>query len=512
MGRIASGVFDLVVIGAGIHGACVARDAALRGLKVAVLERGDLGGETSHNSLKTIHGGIRYIQHLNFARTRLSIRERTIWLRTAPHLVRPLPFLMPTYGHGVRGPAAMLAGITLYRLLGLGLGTGAADVPPGRVMGAGACRKMMPGVPGEGLTGGAVWYDAQIRFADRAVLEILADAATHGAQVASHAEVIGILQADGKATGVAVRDALTGETFEVGARAVVNAAGPWAGPLADDLPDAVAHVPLTRSMNIVTSRSAPDMAFSIKSARESDSKLGRTKRLYFMVPWEGVAIFGTTHFPATDDTDPPEAQGAEIAEFIEELNAGWPGLDLSQDEVTYAYRGLTPAEESGGKASRSHESRVLDHAATGGQAGLLSIIGVKWTTSRLVAEQAVDLAMGKLGRAGACRTRTEPIPQIGGVSYDLAGRPSDEIRETCHAHMTRTQTVTLRDMLLRRTDDFVRGHLSAGEIRTVAGAMRDHYGWDRAACDQQTALVRDRWLPEDLHRLFEDDGLFGDKT
>ena len=509
MDRISSGAFDLVVIGAGVHGACVARDAALRGLRVAVLERGDLGGATSHNSLKTIHGGIRYIQHLNFSRTRLSIRERTIWLRTAPHLVRPLPFLMPTYGHGMRGPAAMFAGIMLYRLLGQGLGIGSADVPPGWVMGAGTCREMMPGVPAHGLTGGAVWYDAQIRFADRAVLEILTDAAAHGADVANYAEVTDILQADGVVTGVAVRDGLNGETFEVGARLVINAAGPWARSLAADLPDAMVRVPLTRSMNIVTSRQAPDMAFSIKSARESDSKLGKTKRLYFMVPWEGVTVFGTTHFPAADDTDPLETQAAEIAAFIVELNAAWPGLCLSMEEVTYAYRGLTPAEENDGQASRSHESRVLDHAYEGGLEGLLSIIGVKWTTSRLVAEQAVDLVMDKLGAGGACLTRTALIPKIPGMDYALAGKPKRQIWDICQAHMTGTQTITLRDMLLRRTNDFVRGLLSADEIRIVAAAMGHHYGWDQKTCAQQAALVRDRWLPQDLHELFESEGLFG---
>lgn len=326
--RMAASPFDVLVIGAGIHGACAARDAALRGLRVALVERGDFGGETSHNSLKTVHGGIRYIQHLNFARTRASIREQTVWLRTAPHLVRPLPFLMPTFGHGMRGPGAMFAGVQLYRMLGLGRngGLGAASrIRPGRVMGPAAARAIVGEIPGDGLTGAALWDDAQIRFADRAILEILGDAVAHGAQVANHAEVTDLLQEGGRVTGGTVQDRLTGETHEIAGRVVLNAAGPWVGDLAGDLPGHGARLPLTRSMNIVTRRPARDVALSIQSNRASDSKLGQTKRLYFEIPWEGCAMFGTTHAPAGDGPDTVATQQAEIATFIAELNAAWPG-------------------------------------------------------------------------------------------------------------------------------------------------------------------------------------------
>ena len=511
--RLASERFDVIVVGAGIHGACVARDAALRGLRVAVVERGDLGGETSHNSLKTIHGGIRYIQHLNFTRTRESIREQTIWLRTAPHLVRPLPFLMPTYGHGMRGPAAMFAGIQIYRALGLGRNAGLAPqarIRPGRVMGARAARAQVPDMPAAGLTGAALWDDAQVRFADRAVIEILSDAAAHGAAMLTHAEATAVLSAGGRATGLSVTDRLGGATFEVSGRLIVNAAGPWAGALAADLPDAAAAVPLPRSMNIVTRRPPREAALSIKSAQASDSKVGETKRLFFAVPWEGCTIFGTTHAPAGDGADTPDRQAADIEAFIGELNAAWPALGLSMDEVVYCYRGLTPAERSGTGQSRSHESRILDHARRGGLDGLVSIIGVKWTTARLVAERTVDLAAVKLGAGAPCRTRQAPLPPLEDVGYDLAGRTEREIAATCRAHMERTLTYTLRDMLERRTDDLAQGRLSAGEIACVARAMRGYLGWDAQECARQAAMMRERWLPARTRRVFETGVLFGD--
>ncbi|MEL6387930.1 MAG: FAD-dependent oxidoreductase [Pseudomonadota bacterium] len=511
--RLVSERFDVIVVGAGIHGACVARDVALRGLRVAVIERGDLGGETSHNSLKTIHGGIRYIQHLNFTRTRESIREQTIWLRTAPHLVRPLPFLMPTYGHGLRGPAAMFAGIQIYRSLGLRRNAGLvpqARIRPGRVMGIRAARAMVPDVPGDGLSGAALWDDAQVRFADRAVIEILSDASAHGAAVLNHAEATAVLKVGVRAAGVRVIDRLSGAEFEVAGRLVVNAAGPWAAALATDLPASAADVPLTRSMNIVTRRPPRDFALSIKSDEASDSKLGATKRLFFEVPWEGCTIFGTTYAAAGEGADTPDLQAVDIADFLADLNAAWPALGLTLDEVVYCYRGLTPAEIGEGSQRHSHESRILDHVQAGGLDGLISIIGVKWTTARLVAERAVDLAAAKLGVDVPCCTRDAPLPPLAEIGYDLAGRPERDIVKICRAHIERTLTLTLRDMLLRRTDDLVRGRLSVDEIACVARCMRAHLGWDATACARQAALLCERWLPPETRRVFEtSDALWG---
>lgn len=509
--RLGAEIADVIVIGAGIHGACVARDAALRGLRVVVLERGDLGGETSHNSLKTIHGGIRYIQHLNFVRTLESIKEQIIWLRTAPHLVRPLPFLMPTYGHGMRGPVAMFAGIQIYRALGLGRNRCLAEpsrIQPGRVIGAKAARALVPDIPGAGLTGAALWDDAQVRFADRAILEILSDAAVYGAQVTNYAEATAILQEGGRAAGVAFRDHIGGGTHYVHGRIVVNAAGPWVGDLATDLSSAVANMPLTRSMNIVTRKPPLDFALSITSEQVSDSRVGKTKRLYFQVPWEDCSVFGTTHAPDTDGPDSLEAQTADIAAFIQELNRAWPGLELSMDDVLYCYRGLTPAEDTQGGQSRSHKSRIIDHKREGGLDGMLSVIGVKWTTGRLVAERAVDLVVGKLGTGAAGCTREAPLPILKDISYDLAGKSADEIAKICRGHMEHTQTQTLRDMLLRRTNDLVRGHLSPSEIGVVAQTMRAYLGWDAEACARQAVLMQNHWLPQDVMQVFKTDDLF----
>ena len=499
--------FDLIVVGAGIHGCCVARDAARRGLSVAIVDRGDFSGETSHNSLKTIHGGIRYIQHLDFGRSLESIREQQVWLRAAPHLVRPLPFLMPTYGHGMRGPLAMFAGLTLFNALHMARGRARA-VERARVLGRGACLEMAPSLSDPEITGAAFWSDAQVERADRAALEVLADAARHGAVAANYAEVVAVQREGAQIAGVRVRDGLTGATVEVAGRMVVNAAGPWVSDVLGlgDIGAGRTGAALTRSMNIVTRRPAPDFALAIRSALPSDSRLGKTRRLFFMAPWLDCAMFGTTHAHDDDGPDDPAAQQAEIEAFIADLNEALPALALDLDDVTYCYRGLTPAEEGDGE--RSRHSRVVDHEAEDGVAGMVSVIGVKWTTARGVAERCVDLVAKKLGKAGHGDTAGARLEAFDDLAREFAGQSPDEMRRICADHVDRTMTVNLSDMLLRRTDDLARGRLSAAEIRLVAQARAARLGWDAAEKARQAASMRQRWMPAPIARIFEGNGLW----
>lgn len=508
--RLKSDSFDLVVIGAGIHGACIARDAALRGYSVALIDKGDIGGETSHNSLKTIHGGIRYIQHLDFARSLESIREREIWLRTAPHLVAPLPFVMPTYGHGARGPLAMRAGVALYN--GLGFLAGASAGKAGsrnRVISAADCLAFAPGLPAENLTGAAIWRDGQVRHADRAALEIVAHAVGLGAAAANYVTATGFDLEKGAVAAVRARDEATGEVFAISCRVAINAAGPWVHDVLDPVRGqggVPPRAPLTRSMNIVTRRPAQSAALAIKSRRPSDSKLGKTNRLYFMVPWLDVTMFGTTHAPAESGEDVDDVE-REIESFIAELNDAYNDLDLSLDDVTYCYRGRTPADaEDGGRARKSF---VIDHGAEGGPRQLLSTIGVKWTTSRLVAEKTVDLAAGLVPGGRACATRTEPVPELEGVGSGLAGLSAEEIGSVCRAHVSATMTRGLADMLERRTDDYARGALGPADLRAVAGALAEALKWDGAERARQVEHLRRRWTPPALRGALNANTLFG---
>ncbi|MDJ1008318.1 MAG: FAD-dependent oxidoreductase [Paracoccaceae bacterium] len=493
--------FDVVVVGGGIHGACVARDAALRGLKVALVEQGDFSSATSHNSLKTVHGGIRYLQHLNFARAVASIREQQILLATLPHLVAPLPFLMPAYGWGMRGPLALAAGIGLYEALQWGVALRDGRRPRGlrgRVMSKAACLAAAPGVDPHGLTGGAVWADAQVAFADTAVLQILAQAAEHGAVVANYIRAEGLLFAENDRAGVAgiaARDLTSGEAIEIGGAMVVNAAGPW-GPGWIGAPGASAEVGLVRSMNLVIDRPAPPTAFAVRSGRASDSRVDQAKRMFFAVPWQGKCIVGTTHFTHRDGDVGVTPDAGEIAAFLDEYNAADAAMGLVSEDVLYCYVGLTPGDDAAGAdGAKLHESRVVDHEEADGTKGLLSIVGIKWTTARLTAEAAVDLVVAKAGGTARCRTRTVPVPDIPEMALDLAGASETALRRFAETHIARTQVRHLADILLRRSDDLVLGRLGAAAFRTILAAMAESLGWPPERQRREAEAVLDRLAP-----------------
>lgn len=503
--RLSGGDFDVVVVGGGIHGACVARDAALRGMSVALVEQGDFCSATSHNSLKTIHGGIRYLQHLNVRRAALSIREQQILRRTMGDLVAPLRFLMPAYGWAMRGPLATGAGVAIFEALTLAvsLRDGQRPLPPqGRLMGPGRCRGLAPGVDPDGLTGGAIWADAQVALADKAVLAILRDAADHGAEVANYMRAEALLTTDGAATGITVCDQISGTRFDISARQVVNAAGPWLSDwLAGAAPRALrTRIKLVRSMNLVVDRPAPELAIAARSTLKSDSKVDSANRMFFMVPWLGKTVIGTTHYTHEGDTVSVTPDAKEIAGFVAEFNAAYPVLGLTPEDVLYCYIGLTPGDDStDATGAVLHESRVIDHDDL---PGLVSIIGIKWTTARLVAEETVDMLARRHGAAGPCQTRHRALPDFASLAHDIAGLDDAGLRGFAATHIAHSQACHLSDVLLRRTNDLVLARLSPERFLGIADAMADHLGWSAEKREAEQTSVLDRLAPSPYqHRL-----------
>ena len=224
--------YDLIVIGGGIFGICAVWDAALRGLSVALLERGDFSHATSANSFKLVHGGIRYLQHADIARVRESSRERSVLLRIAPHLVHPLPIIMPTYGNGMRGKETLRIGLLLYDILTFDRNRGIRDpkrrIPPGRIISRQECLEVFPHLEHQGLTGAAVFYDAQMYNPTRLALAFLKSAVEAGVDAANYVQVTEFIRDRNRVIGVKAEDTLTGNDLEIRGKVVVNAAGPWA--------------------------------------------------------------------------------------------------------------------------------------------------------------------------------------------------------------------------------------------------------------------------------------------
>ncbi len=420
LAALAGREFDLLVVGGGITGAVATWDAAQRGLSVALLERGDFGGATSAESLKVVHGGVRYLQHLDIVRVRESSRERRALLRMAPHLVHPMPFVVPTYGHGMRGPEILAVAFTLLNGLTADRNRGLTDpsrrVPAAGIVSRARVLEWFPDINRDGLTGAGVFYDGQMFNPSRLVWAMVRTAARAGAAVANYCDVTTLLLQGGRVAGVRVEDRLGGEKFEVRARTVINAAGPYAEALlVRSGVRAARSVPFSRDMALVLKRQLVDgRALALQTRyRDPSAVLTRGARHLFLVPWRGKTLVGVNSLIWRDEPDNLRVTEAEVADFVAEIAEADPKLGLTMDDVGLVMAGLLPVEkgdEKTGDVSFGKRPLVVDNARTDGVQGLVSAISNRYTVARGVAEHAVDLVYQKLGReVRRCRTEITRI-------------------------------------------------------------------------------------------------------
>ncbi len=420
---LTGGTFDVLVVGGGIYGLTIALDAAQRGLSVALVERDDFGSGASFNHLRTIHGGLRYLQSLDVGRARESVRERRTVARIAPQSVRPLPFAVPLYRSLLRGKLAMRAGFALDRVVSAGRNRGVPTshrLPGGRVVSRGHAIQRFPGLRRQGLTGAAVFHDYITTEPDRFIFSFAVAATGHGAVLANHVEALAPLvdAAEGRRViGVSARDMLGTGTLEIAARVVVNATGAGVDRLLKPL-NTSTGIKMLKAMNLVTRRDAGDEALGGRSS---------TGRNLFLVPWRERALFGTWESDRVSDPEDAAVEERDVAAFIAELNQAFPALDLTLSDITLVHRGVVPAVVHGDRAALDGHEQVRDHAREGIE-GIVSVAGAKFTTARAVAERITDTLLSKLGHAPVpCRTATTPLP--GGSVRDVGLAIADARRE-----------------------------------------------------------------------------------
>lgn len=523
--------FDLLVLGAGIYGASIARLAALHGLSVALIDRGDFGGATSRNSAKLVHGGLRYVQHLDLSRMRESAAAQRLWRTAAPHLVRPLQFVIPTYGAGTRGPAALAAGIAAYELATADRNRGVARalrLPRAGVLSRRRLLRRYPVLERRDVSGGAWWYDAQMLDATRLTLECVLDAHRAGAAVANHVEALGLLTARERVCGAALRDRLSGRELEVQASVTVNCAGPWIERLARTArprPLATAWPPLTRNVNLVTRRLfAGESGIGVSSRRPSDALIGRSQRLFFVTPWQDCSIIGTWHDRYAGDPDAVSVGRHEIEAWLAEIGDALPGVRLGPADLRSIHVGLTPGSEDD---ARAHRASIIDHAETDRLAGLLSVAGPKYTTAPTVAARVLEHVHRRLSRPRPARERFAaalpgaPRPAAGGgpahplahepamawalriygsQSGELLGalptrglEPAEHVFRCRIVHGVRTEmVVTLADALFRATDHAERGALTAAQLEWCADTLAQAFDWSAARRAAELERVQSR--------------------
>jgi glycerol-3-phosphate dehydrogenase len=398
-----STAYDVVIIGGGINGAGIARDAALRGLEVLLLEQNDFGSGTSSWSSRLIHGGLRYLEHGAIPLVHESLRERRVLQEIAPHLITRLCINIPVYDHSKRGMVLLRAGMIAYDLLSLG-----KPLPNHRVLNREQFLRNEPGVNPSGLRGGVQYYDAQVAFAERLVFENILAAHNAGAVVENYSPVTSIVVEGGRVSHVVYRHR-TGEERHARAQVVVNASGPW-------VDDVLSKTTLpgrkliggTKGSHIIVGAfaGAPKDAFYVEARADG--------RPFFIIPWNGQYLIGTTDIRY--DGDPAEAVASleEIEYLLEETNRVFPQANLGTADIHYTYTGVRPLPRTAGPESaitRKHIIRRHDDAK-----GLWTVIGGKLTTYRSLAEDAVDRILRRSGReASTCRTREEPLPGAAGL-------------------------------------------------------------------------------------------------
>lgn len=543
--------FDAVIVGGGIYGACIAWDATLRGLSVALLEQGDFGQATSANSQKTVHGGLRYLQHADFKRMRESIRERTTLMRIAPHLVHPLPCIMPTYGNGLKGPYLLAIALKINDIISYDrnrIGDPQKHLPAGRVISRNECLQRLPGIRKEDLTGGALWYDCQMYDSERLTLAFARSAAEHGATLANYVKATGFLQEENRIIGVKATDRLSGAQFSICGRAVINAAGPWVDKVLETIgrtqDRAKLGVRLAKAVNIATRPLFKHYGAGLSGGNGTASK---ENRLFFITPWRNQSLIGTTYTPHDASPNALRVTLEDVKTLLDCINSIYPPAKLSLDDVLHVYAGLVPAsqlDQKAGTAKRAQHYQIRDHGQDG-LVGLISVLGVKYTTARDVAEKVVDQLLTTIGQSPR-PSHSDTHPLYGGdieqfdtfletaVKADPCSLGKSAVRALVYSYGTAFPQVldyytpappasnatcavalqsdallraqidyavqhemacTLSDIIFRRSQIGASGYPGDQTLDFCASVLAERLGWSSARIAEEKSNVREQFMP-----------------
>jgi glycerol-3-phosphate dehydrogenase len=533
--------FDIVIVGGGITGACVAYEAATQGLKVALLEKGDFSGGTSSASSKLIHGGLRYLVNGEFGMVRESLRERRVMANIAPNLVYPAPVLISHSKQSfIHNKWLARAGMLLYDALSYDKSftwDRSKRIPMHSTLSRQAVLQSEPQICAQGLTGGTVYYDSVNLCPERLNLAFIQSAVRDGAKVSNHAQVSGLLQdGAGRVSGVQVRDVLSGEQRTVRARLTVNCAGPWA--------DRVLQLASSRAAGERSLRRSEGVHFISRKPLISGKYIvgcaSRSGGHFFLIPWRGHTLVGTTDKAYSGEPDNYRVSAASVMELIATVNQGFGDGTLSYADVQYAYGGLRPLVENQTRetytASRRYE--ICDNAEQGVE-GLITAEGGKWTTSRQLASDCLKLVARKLGlRLGPSSTNKQRLAgcDITDLTSFLAqaqqqnrgfatstidflsrhyGTDFEAVLQLARDEPRLAQTLdadgeilaqvsyairfemarTLSDIVLRRTGIGTLGHPGTEVLEKVAALAASELAWDEARKHHEIAITAERLMP-----------------
>jgi glycerol-3-phosphate dehydrogenase len=384
-------LFDLVVVGGGVTGAAIARDAVTRGFSVALLEKGDFASGTSSRSSKLVHGGLRYLRHMKFSLVYGALRERWILRRNAPRLVRPLTFLIPVYRDAKTGKSMLSMGLWLYDILAL------FRTPKFHGwLSSDKALEREPTLRRDALVGAGLYADCATDDA-RLVLALVKDSFTRGLLAASYAEIVGFEKENGKIAGVRVQDSISGDQFDVKAKVVVNATGPWSDKLRKlDDPSAEPRLRPAKGIHIIVPRErlGNKEAVVIESSRDG--------RNMFVIPWGNLSLVGTTDSDYDGDLDHIGAAKEDVEYLLEALDQSYPDAHIVKEDIVSTYASVRPLAAELGV---SEDAVSRDQLIFESPSGLVSIIGGKLTTHRSMAKALVNHVVNKLAREYATQAK-----------------------------------------------------------------------------------------------------------
>ncbi len=546
--RLTDGVFDLLIIGGGIYGACVAWDAVLRGLSVALVEKADFCSATSSNSLKIIHGGFRYLKNADFRRMRTSITERRNLMQMAPHLVHTLPVLIPTYGHWMQDKLRSSVALAVNDLVGLDRNRSSNvdnRIPRGRVVSQNDILELLPGINPQGLNGGMLFYDAQADNTERLVISILKSADAAGATLANYVKATGFLMDGNLVIGIHAKDVLSGDLLEIRSRTVINTTGPWTDQTIESLgePRLPQRSSFVKAMNLVTCPIFRGYAAGLLSKRKcgsSDAIVDNGGRYLFVTPWRNQSLIGTYYKSYDGEPDDFGITMCDVEDFLDEINQVLPSA-LSMNDVSFVHGGLVPTSEAhaaGAGVRRGESYSIIDHRHEKVH-GLISVVGLKYTTARSVAEKVIDLVFRTWDRR-APESRSSTAVLYGGEmesfqKYVLAEvkrnrdvLPEEKIRllistygSAYHEVLQHAEDMTdlpgvdrghsvmraeilhavrqemaqkLGDAVFRRTDIGSAGRPPCDVLMACADTMGAELGWSTTKTQREISEVEERYL------------------
>lgn len=487
IGRLKSNQFDILVIGAGINGCAISRDAALRGARVALIEKDDFACGASGKTTKLIHGGLRYLEQFNFKLVCESLRERAILLRQAPHLVKPLEFVIPVYKHDPRSLLKIKTGVSIYDSLAAG-----NNIRPHRSLTKNEVLSLEQNIDSLNLKGGVLYYDAQMDDI-RLCLDNAISAYDGGAIVSNKTEAVGFIKDKGKITGVEAQDKLSGEQFLIRASIVINATGAWSNRIVKlDEPASPDITRPTKGIHIVYRR-LPHQRAILVSARKD-------KRVLFVIPWRDYTLIGTTDTDYSGCADDVYANADDVEYLLQEAGRIFGRKKLDRKGIIATFAGLRPLINRQGKPAWQ-VSR--EHLIKESRSGLISVVGGKYTTYRRLAEQVVDLALAKINASTKLsidgeRSRTikgrnfkECITHMTGPSSALFKKEKGDLRSLIEYAVKEEMANSLIDLLARRLQLSIAPEHGFECLKECADIMAALLGWAETKKEREIGLYKE---------------------